>query len=97
MYGENLPLFFLELFDDVATATMPQLGWEWEWDDAFLFFRAPKERLRLALSREAPLVIHLFVIVRGVTEGGAHSVIVVFFGDFLTPTTARPTGKKRRC
>ena len=31
-------------------------------DAAFLFFRAKKERLRLALSREAPLVIHLFVM-----------------------------------
>lgn len=29
---------------------------------AFLFLRAPKERLRLAFSLDAPLVIHLFVI-----------------------------------
>jgi hypothetical protein len=31
-------------------------------EDCFLFFRAPKERFRLAFSRDAPLVIH-FVIV----------------------------------
>jgi hypothetical protein len=30
-------------------------------EDCFLFFRAPKERFRLAFSRDAPLVIHFIV------------------------------------
>lgn len=36
---------------------------------AFLFLRAPKERLRLAFSLDAPLVIHLFVIMMFVECG----------------------------
>ena len=65
----NSPLFFLVLvvIDNVVrrcfVVSTQLIAVATVCFEDFLFFSAQKERFRLAFSRDAPLVIHLFVIV----------------------------------